>query len=96
MLEKEPDDVFLNYALAMEYKAKGETTAAILQLETLLLLDENYLGIYYSLGQLYEQEGEIKKAADIYKKGTEKAKQQHNNKTRNELNEALWLLEDEE
>ena len=95
MLKKTPEDSFLNYALAMEYLAKDETENAIAQLEELVKRDENYLGTYYQLGKLYEQKEETDKAIVTYKKGIEIAKIQDNNKAHGELNEALWLLEDE-
>ncbi|MFL5753809.1 MAG: tetratricopeptide repeat protein [Bacteroidia bacterium] len=95
MLKKDPEDSFLNYALAMEYLAKDETENAIRQLEELVDRDANYLGTYYQLGKLYEQKEEADKAILIYKRGIEVAKQQDNNKAHGELNEALWLLEDE-
>lgn len=95
MLKKDPDDSFLNYALAMEYLAKDETDNARKQLEELMERDSNYLGTYYQLGKLYEQKAENEKAIDTYKRGIEIAKQQGNNKAHGELNEALWLLEDE-
>jgi lipopolysaccharide biosynthesis regulator YciM len=95
MLKKTPDDSFLNYALAMEYLAKNEPDNAILQLEELIKRDENYLGSYYQLGKLYENKDEISKAIDVYKRGIEKAELEKNNKAIGELNEALWLIDDE-
>jgi len=95
MLKKEPEDSFLNYALAMEYVAINDAANAIRQLEELKKRDPEYLGTYYQLGKLYESRAENEKAIEAYKSGIEKAKQQNNNKAHGELNEALWLLEDE-
>jgi predicted Zn-dependent protease len=95
MLKKEPEDSFLNYALAMEYLAVNDTGNAIRQLEALKKRDPDYLGTYYQLGKLYEGMEQNEKAIEAYKAGIEKAKQQNNNKAHGELNEALWLLEDE-
>lgn len=94
MLKSEPNDSFLNYALALEYAKMDDVQKAIDLIETLLLKDENYLGAYYQLGKYYEQISEIEKAAEIYKKGLSIARQQKNNKASGELNEALWMLED--
>jgi predicted Zn-dependent protease len=94
MLKKEPDDSFLNYALAMEYNVKGETEKAIQQLEKLINKDPDYLGTYYQLGKLYENKNETQKAIITYAAGAELAKLQNNNKAIGELNEALWMLED--
>ena len=88
-LEKEPNDPFLQYAMAIEYigkdnKAKGK--------EILLHLKEkhpNYTALYYHLGKLYQQEGDSETAEKIYREGivlTMKSKEQH---TLAELQSAL-------
>lgn len=94
MLEKEPNDSFLHYALALEYARNGNTEKSIGLLENLLLKDVNYLGAYYQLGKYYEQTGQMKKAADTYSNGIIIAKTRNDRKTLGELNEALMLLED--
>jgi tetratricopeptide (TPR) repeat protein len=94
LLKSEPNDSFLNYALALEYAKLNELYKAIELIELLLKRDENYLGAYYQLGKYYEQTGEIQKAIDTYNKGVTIAQQQKNKKTLGELNEALWMLED--
>lgn len=94
MLKSDPDDSFLNYALALEYAKINDVKNAIALIENLLTRDENYLGAYYQLGKYHELEGQKEKAISIYNKGVLIAKKQKNNKTLNELNEALWLLED--
>lgn len=95
MLEKDPGDDFLNYALALELDASGNKEKAIEQLKALLSSNENYLGAYYKLGQLLEQNGQSNEALEIYNKGLEIAEMQKNRKTAGELREAIWLLEDE-
>jgi Tfp pilus assembly protein PilF len=94
MLEKEPNDSFLRYALALEYARGNETQKAIEQLEDLLLNDVNYLGAYYQLGKYYEETEQQQKAAETYQKGIAIARLQNNKKTLGELNEALQQLED--
>ena len=95
MLKAEPHDSFLNYALALEYGKLGNIKKAIEIIEALLLHDENYLGAYYQLGKYYEQIQINEKAIAIYQKGILIAQQQKNKKAAGELNEALWMLEDE-
>ncbi len=94
MLKTEPNDSFLNYALALEYAKANDVAKAIQLIETLLSKDENYLGAYYQLGKYYEQIQDISKAIATYTKGVEVAKKIKNNKALGELNEALWMLED--
>jgi tetratricopeptide (TPR) repeat protein len=94
MLEKEPKDVFLNYALAVEFVGEQKFTEAEKQFLKTLELNNEYLPCYYQLGQVSEKLKKEKEAIDHYKKGLELAKKQNNNKALNELNEAIWMLED--
>ena len=95
MLKSEPNDSFLNYALALEYAKADDFKKAIKLIEALLIRDENYLGAYYQLGNYYEQVEEKHNAINTYTKGISIAKQQKNNKTLGELNEALLMLEED-
>ena len=94
MLEKEPDDSFLHYALSLEYAKLNDMGKAIELLEQLIITDPAYLGAYYQLGKYYEQVGKPQLAEETYQKGVTIAKAQNNRKTLGELNEALMLLED--
>jgi tetratricopeptide (TPR) repeat protein len=95
MLNQEPDDVFLNYALGLEY-AKNSLTHSLAesQFKKVLVNNGQYIAAYYQLGQLYEQMGKKEEALEYYYKGLEIAKMQKNNKAINEINEAIFLLED--
>jgi tetratricopeptide (TPR) repeat protein len=94
MIEEEPNDSFLNHALAMEYLSLGKFEEAKKVFEKVLSENENYLASYYQLGQTLEKLNENEKAVEVYKKGIELAQKQNNNKAKNELAEALWMLED--
>ena len=95
MLKSEPNDSFLNYALALEYAKVKDVKKAIELIDALLIRDENYLGAYYQLGKYYEQVEQKQNAINIYNnKGVRVAQQQKNNKALGELNEALLILED--
>ena len=95
MLKSEPNDSFLNYALAIEHAKMGNLEKAIELIENLLVRDQNYLGAYYQLGGYYQQTEQIQNAIATYKKGIIIAQQQKNTKTLGELNEALAILQDE-
>jgi Tfp pilus assembly protein PilF len=95
MLETEPNDSFLNYALALEYAKANNLNKAIQLIEEIIARDKNYLGAYYELGKYYELSGQPEMAIDIYKRGISVALEQKNRKAQLELNEALLLLEDE-
>jgi tetratricopeptide (TPR) repeat protein len=93
MLEKDPKDPFLHYALALEYIKGADTDKAIEVLIALTHESPDYLASYYQLGKLLEAQ-DTEKAKAYYKKGIDIARQQKNMKTLGELNEALALLED--
>lgn len=96
MLKDDPNDSFLNYALAIEYANVGDVAKAIELIEALLEKDSNYLGAYYQLGKYYEEINQLNKALETYKKGAVIAQQQKNRKTLGELNQAIFQIEDSE
>ena len=95
MLKTDKQDSFLSYALALEHEKIGENKEAIRIIEQLIATDPSYLGAYYKLGNLYEGEDNIEKAISIYRTGINLATEKKDNKTKGELEEALWLIEDE-
>lgn len=79
-LKREPEDAFLNYALAMEYKGAGENERALSILEHIRSIHPGYGATYYHLGKLYLEAGDRTKAEDIFKEGiavTRSNKEQH-------------------
>lgn len=94
MLEKEPNDVFLNYALAMEHLATSDFKDAETQFKKVLDINSTYLPCFYQLGQVNEKLGNNEMAISFYKQGVGLAKSQNNTKALGELNEAIWMLED--
>lgn len=96
MLKTDPKDSFLSYALALEYEKEGKVKDAIRIIEELMTEDPDYIGAYYKLGQLYEGQENLEKARRIYQTGIKLADQQKDNKAKGELEEALWLIEEEQ
>lgn len=95
MLKTDKQDSFLTYALALEHEKIGNTKEAISIIEDLIKIDPNYLGAYYKLGALYESKNKMEKAMRIYRVGIKLATEKNDNKTKGELEEALWLIEEE-
>lgn len=93
LLKSETDDLFLNYALGIEYVALQRHDAAEQQFRKVLALDPGYLGAYYQLGKLLETRN-TSAALEIYREGLEKAQVKKDNKAVNEFGEAIFLLED--
>jgi len=94
-LEKQPDDSFLQHALALEYVKMEDDATARQHFETLLLRNPDYVGSYYHLGRLLERQGENEGAIKCYEKGIMVAKAANDNHAKSELQMALDDLLDE-
>lgn len=71
LLKEDPNDSFLNFALAKEFEKAEEDIKAIETYTNLLKLDPEYAGLYYHLGKIYEKTGNEAKALNIYDQGIE-------------------------
>ncbi len=96
MLKTDANDSFLTYALALEYEKEGNPKESIQIIEELIQKDPDYLGAYYKLGQLFEGMNKFPKAIQIYTTGIKLADEKNDFKTKGELEEALWLIEEEQ
>lgn len=74
-LLQQPNDSFLQHALALEYTAQNKITDAINLFETLLKRNPNYVGSYYHLAKLYELVNNEALTIATYQKGIEIATQ---------------------
>ncbi|MFT7589179.1 MAG: tetratricopeptide (TPR) repeat protein [Limisphaerales bacterium] len=93
-IEARPQDLFLQYALALEFGKLNQVELAIESLLKLLEKAPDYLGAYYQLGKYYELISDKEKALSIYQQGLDIAQQQGDRKTLMELKEAINLLEE--
>ncbi|MEM9051040.1 MAG: tetratricopeptide repeat protein [Bacteroidota bacterium] len=96
MLEKNPDDTFLNYAAALEYKKENNINKAMSFFRRIIDNDPEYLPTYYQLGKLLEEKNKTEEAVVIYKQGRELAKKKNDIKTLGELSEALLILDEDD
>lgn len=96
LLEKAPQDVFLNYALAMEYLSVENWKEAAAYLEQVKHLDPDYLALYYHLGKVQIQLGAIEDASTTFREGIKLANKLKDFKTKAELWFALTALTGEE
>lgn len=87
-LAQNPDDSFVQHALALEYVKLNDDAAAREQWEALLAREETYVGSYYHLAKLLERQGERKSAINTYEKGMQVAKRVGDNHAYNELQAA--------
>ncbi len=96
MLKTNPNDPFLIYAAALEYKKSGDPLKSIELMTKLYNEQPEYLATYYQLGKLLEEQNEMEKAIKTYKAGREVAKAQKDRKTLSELSEALMILDEDD
>lgn len=90
-LNANPNDSFIQHALALEYVKQENDAEARTLFETILQRDENYIGSYYHLGKLLERNNLTSEAIGTYEKGMIKAKE---NGDRHAYNELLAAYED--
>lgn len=89
MLENEPDDPFLKYAIATEYVKLDDKENALLYYTNLVTNHSDYVGTYYHLGKLYEKLSAPGKAEAMYRKGIEVARAARDKHAASELQSAL-------
>jgi len=92
LLEVTPTDAFLQHALALELAKQGDIEEAIRLLRKVLSEDENYIGSYYQLGKLLEEQSRVHEAVSTYEKGMSKAKERGEQHAYNELRSAYEEL----
>ena len=69
MLQTEPDDVFLNFGLAMEYVKAGQQDKALVQFDRVLALDATYTAAHYHKGNTLIGLGRTDEARQILTSG---------------------------
>lgn len=74
MLQSQPEDAFLLYALAKEYEKTDQKQKALEAFLKLRSLHPDYVGFYYHLGKLYEKMGDKDKARATYEEGMERCR----------------------
>ncbi len=91
LLAAEPDDLFLNFALAMEL-AKGDTKAPALQrFRRVIELDADYSPAYYQQGRLLLTLDRPDEARAVLTAGVEAARRSDDQHAAAEMNELLEL-----
>lgn len=80
MLQENPTDSFLLFAVAKEYQNLNKLDLAIKYFEQLRASDSDYVGLYYHLAQTYIDAEQNDQAIAIYNEGiatAQKLKDQH-------------------
>jgi len=91
-LAEAPEDAFSLYAVAYEYLQAGELSQARAYFERLRDLHPTYVGLYYHLGRVLQQQGEIDQAEATFRVGLQVARAQRDAHAGRELQAALDAL----
>ena len=93
MLEKEPNDAFLLYAIALEHKKLGNTSDALVFFQKTLDRDPGYCVAYHQRGLTYEEAGDEEAAKIAYREGIAKATQKGDRHAASEMQAALSMID---
>jgi tetratricopeptide (TPR) repeat protein len=94
LIEREPNDPFLRYGIAMEHKKAGRLDEALDWFARTLEADDTYCYAYYQQGQVHEQRGDVSAARSAYERGIERAKSCNDAHAAGEMQVAMELLEE--
>src|SRR3954466_6095578 len=92
-LEKEPGDLFLLYAIALEHKKAGDSADALKYLGEVLKRDPLYCVAHQQAAQVHEAAGETEQARQAYRDGIAAAMRKGDQHAREEMEGALAMLE---
>ena len=93
MLQDDPDDVFLNYALAKSYAAEGNVPDALAQFDRVIALDPNYVAAYFQKGQALVEAQSVAEARSVLSRGIEVARRTGDTHAVAEMSALLESLE---
>lgn len=93
MLEQTPNDAFLLYGAALEFKKDRDFKQMIAYLDRTLAVDAGYCYAYYQKGHALEELGDTEAAAKVYREGVAAARRVGDAKAEGELTQALSIVE---
>jgi tetratricopeptide (TPR) repeat protein len=93
MLQKQPNDAFLLYAIAMDLKKAGQYPEALDYLGRVIAVDPGYCYAYFQQGQVNEAKGDIPAAKNAYQAGLVAAEKKGDAHAKEEIAGALSMIE---
>ena len=93
LAQKDPDDPFIKYAIALEYMSSNRFEEAAEILESLMIISPDYTPGYHQAGRVYEELDRLQQARTCYERGIVIAEQQGNSKDLEEMRAALDLID---
>jgi len=92
MLAKDPDDLFLNFALAMEHAKDHSTEQAVRQFDRVLEIDPNHVPAYLQKAHTLIDAGQPDEARQTLTAGIAAAKAIGDNHAADEMSGLLKML----
>ena len=92
MLERDPNDTFLLYGIALEHKKLGDAKQAIEYLDRVIAADAGYCYAYHQKGLVYESTGDVQAAKSANRAGVDAATKNGDEHARSEIQAALDML----
>ncbi len=89
LLQKDSNDSFLIYGIALEYMAQKDYKKAEEFFKKLLKYDPKYVAGYMQYAQLKAEQNEIQQARELYQKGITAAIDAGDNRSAKEMEEFL-------
>ena len=93
MLEREPNDPFLLYAIALEYKKGNEYPAALEWFGRVIQKDPGYSVAYHQAALTHEAAGDFDAAKITYRQGIVAAEKKGDQHAAEEMRAALSMIE---
>lgn len=93
LLAAEPRDVFVNFALAMEYFKIGRHDDALAQFDRVTEIDPDYVAAYLHKSNALVALGRKEEAKPVLRKGIEVARRTRNPHAADEMTDLLKVLE---
>jgi len=89
VLQSDPDNTFVRYALALELSSSTDPATAWSHFEYLLAHHPEYSAAYFQAGKFLVKQGRVEEAKQVLAKGIEVNRRQGNQHTQSELEAAL-------
>ena len=93
LLERDPNDTFLLYAIALEHKKSNDHAAAIQWFNRVVAKDPGYSVAYHQAGLTHEAAGDIAAAKTAYHSGIAAAEKKGDHHAADEMRGALSMIE---
>lgn len=92
LLQADPGDTFLQYALAMDFISAGQTEDGLERLRAVIRRDPAYVPAYFQQGQVLARLGRLEQAREVLTLGIAAAQQASDTHAEREMREFLESL----